>query len=65
MHTARPFHNHINESVIVVTSGLNINRCVPLLMKSEASSVGSLIGIWVPSTAPIYTGGIHDKHEIG
>ena len=30
MHTAGPFHNHINESVITVTSDLNNNRCVSL-----------------------------------
>lgn len=28
MHTPRPLHNNVNESVVVVTSGLNSNRSI-------------------------------------
>ena len=43
MHTDRPFHNHINESVIVVTSGLNINRCVSLAVDVVRSIFSGLL----------------------
>ena len=57
MQTARPFHNHINESVIVVTSGLNINRCVSLSVDVVRRIFSGLLD-W-------YVSAIYCSHTLG
>ena len=64
-HTARQFHNHINESVIVITRGLNTNRCVSLSVDVVRSIFSGLLDWYECHLLLPYTRGIHDKHEIG